>query len=322
MVLSVCGRVSLPLRAEGIEVLEIPRGRGETRSVRAALSDIRAQVLLTDRPHDLRTGAKAVLGSGVVLVHRYNLSAPSPPGDLVTRLAYRAVVRKTIFLSEGQRRAVLGAAPFFGRAGSVVIPEGIDTEVFRPRPADASCFRERHSLGNQEFLLAVGALTPEKRYDYLFHALSLVGHDVPLMVVCGAGSEESRLRELASSLALRVSFIGAIPRNDLPGAYSASTLFIHGCAVETFGLSVLEAMSCARPVIAARGGAVPEVVGDAGILVDPQSPDAMGQAISALLADRAHGRQLGVMARARAVAKFSLDAMVDAYHQALIGYIR
>lgn len=217
---------------------------------------------------------------------------------------------------------MLGAAPIFSRVGSVVIPEGIDTEAFRSDTAAASHFRVRHSLGDQPFLLAVGALTPEKRYDYLFQSLALLGPQAPLLVVCGDGEGKSRLRELVRLLDIRVVFVGAIPRAQLPGAYSACSLFVHGCAVETFGLSVLEAMSCSRPVIATRGGALPEVVGEAGILVDPQSPVSMRDAISGLLANQNRATELGTLARARAVEKFSVGSMVDSYHRTLIRYAR
>jgi len=256
----------------------------------------------------------------VRIVYRYNLSRAKVPDDVVTRLAYGLLVKETVFLTDSARRRVLAQAPFMHTAPSLVIPEGIDVAQFRPRQRDAAEFRQRYGLARDSFVLAVGALSPEKRYDFLFAALKGLGPSAPLLVICGTGMEEQRLRDLASRLDLRVRFLGQISRDELPGAYSASAALVHGCAVETFGLSVLEAMACGCPVIAVAGGALPEVVGvdgTCGVLVDPAAPLEMRDAITALLRDKPRAESMGAAARASAIARFSLEAMVSGYASAL-----
>lgn len=321
-VVATCDAVARGFREAGVRAEHLPRDVWESWRLRALLRRARAHVLMPDRPHDLRVGAKATAGGRgrARIVYRYNLSRATVPRDVITRLAYSRLVRATVFLTDSARQRVLAQAPFMRAAPSLVIPEGLDVTEFRPRPRDATEFRRRHGLGEDSFLLAVGALSPEKRYEFVFGALKGLGSSAPPLVICGTGAEEQRLRDLAASLDLRVRFLGQISRAELPGAYSASAALVHGCAVETFGLSVLEAMACGRPVIAVAGGALPEVVGvdgTRGILVDPAAPLEMRDAIAALMQDRPRAESMGAAARVSAVERFSLDAMVSGYASAL-----
>jgi glycosyltransferase involved in cell wall biosynthesis len=110
----------------------------------------------------------------------------------------------------------------------------------------------------------------------------------------------------------------------LPGAYTAATLFVHACEIETFGLSVLEAMSCGCPVIAVGGGAVPEVVGNAGVLIPVNDPDKYAADLCRLISDPSLRETLGKAALERA-GKFSLHQMQHGYAEAIeqaSGYVR
>jgi MMP alpha-(1->4)-mannosyltransferase len=102
----------------------------------------------------------------------------------------------------------------------------------------------------------------------------------------------------------------------LVGAYSAASAFVHACEIETFGLSVLEAMACGRAVVAVDGGAVPEVLGDAGVLAPVGDSLSFSVAVRQILADSQHRHSLGLRARARAQ-EFSLFEMQRAYWEAL-----
>lgn len=319
-VLTTNDEVSRRLLDEGIHVVEVTRGRGEVRRLRAILHSLGAGVLMTDRPHDLRVGALATVGTPVALVSRYNLSSHAPPHDLVTRLAYHLAVRETVFLTEAARARVLGRAPFMSRAPVSVIHEGIDLDEFQPSPPDAAAFRRTYGLADEAILLAVGALSPEKRYDFVFSALVALGAGAPPLVVCGEGAQQSSLRGQAAALGLDVRFLGLLPRSSLRGAYSASAALVHGCAVETFGLAVLEAMACGCPVASVAGGALPEVVGtdgSCGILTDPAEPLELSAAIASLLGDPDRAAAMGASARARATDRFSLAAMIGAYDRTL-----
>jgi glycosyltransferase involved in cell wall biosynthesis len=128
--------------------------------------------------------------------------------------------------------------------------------------------------------------------------------DWPLYVVGARGWKESPVFRAVQELGLerRVVFVGYAPPEELRYWYSAATLFVYPSLYEGFGLPVLEAMACGTPVITANRSALPEVAGEAAVLVDPTDASALAGAIAALAADerrRAFLARAG-LARARA----------------------
>ncbi len=273
--------LTTPLRAAGIDVTQLDLASTNlrtTRRLRAELRTFRAEVLVVDRPRDLRLGMLATIGSSVSLVSRYNSHAARPPRDLLTRLAYRLGVRHTIFLTHGMAERVLQLAPWMRRATHRVINEGICLEAFQPDAAAAAAFRARHELGDAPFVLTVGALTREKRTAMIVDALRDVPSG-PTLVLCGEGPLRDKLASQADLLDVTIRFLGQLPRAELRGAYSAASVVAHACDVETFGLSVLEAMACGAPVVGVASGGLLEVVGstdEAGLLVASDDAAAMG----------------------------------------------
>jgi glycosyltransferase involved in cell wall biosynthesis len=275
---------------------------------------MQADCLVVDRPRDLRLGALASLAYPVVLINRYNLSRGNPPGDLLSRLAYLRV-RLTIFVSETNARQALARARYLRRRPYRVIPEGVPP-AFRPDPAQAREFCGRYGLPFRAFLLAVGSLTADKRYKFLFDAVGRLGPGAPPLVICGDGPLAQQLQDCAAALQLNIRFLGLVPPELLPGAYSAAMAFVHGCEIETFGLSVLEAMACGRPIVAVDGGAVPEVLDGAGLLTPVDNVEAFAAALEALLADPRRQEHLGAVAQRRAQI-FSLPEMQRAYGESV-----
>jgi glycosyltransferase involved in cell wall biosynthesis len=301
----------------GLPASRVPTGDTGLQGARAlvhALRELRADCLMVDRPRDLRLGALASLGYRLALVNRYNLSRNTPPRDLLSRLAYLAV-RLTIFVSQTNAHRALTGAGYLRRRPHQVIPEGVGPE-FRPDSDAAEKFRATYGLASREFALAVGSLTADKRYEFLFDVMVRLGPDAPLLVVCGAGPLADQLKQRAATLHLDVRFLGLVPPELLPGAYTAASLLVHACEIETFGLSVLEAMACGRTVLAVDGGAVPEVLGDTGILSPANDPEAFSARLRELWADPQHRAALGTAARRRAQ-QFSLSDMQQAYCDAI-----
>jgi glycosyltransferase involved in cell wall biosynthesis len=314
--------VTEPLRAAGADVAQFDLSStslGTARRLRAALREFNADVVLVDRPRDLRLGALATVGTRVGLINRYNSHAALPPSDVLTRLAYRVLVRETIFLTQDMATRVLAMAPWMQRAPHRVISEGVSLDDFRPDAAAGAAFRARHSLGDAPFVLTVGALTSEKRIGMIIDAVHRLT-DAPPLVICGEGPLREELEMHAEQLEEDVRFLGRLPREELRGAYTAASVVMHACAVETFGLSVLEAMACGAPVVGVRAGGLCEVVGDtgdAGLLVPHDDASAMAHALRDVLRDAALAARLGAGARARATQRFSLETMIDAYERAL-----
>jgi glycosyltransferase involved in cell wall biosynthesis len=287
-------------------------GWREVVELRRALLEDQSQVLMTDRPRDLRIGAMALVGKRLPLVYRFNVRRDRPPTDLITRLAYRRVAA-TVFLTPEWAERTIHRAPFMGKVPYRVIWNGIDHQAFRPDPAAGLAFRVQHSLGDGPVLLASGALFPDKRYDVLIDALPLMRPDGPLLVICGTGMEEERLREQARRLDVPVRFLGFLPPPAISGAYNAATCVVHAGPVETFGRSVAEAMACARPVVAVRAGALTDVIGDAGVLVPPNDSAAFAAAVSELLRDEPGRARLGKAARERCLERFTMERSLSEY---------
>jgi len=306
-------------RELGIPALVLPTrntGVREVLELRRALRRSATTALIADRPRDLRLGAWAALGRRIGLIYRYNVSRERPPSDLVTRMAYRRVAM-TVFRTDSGARNALATAPFMRRPPHRVITGGVDTGMFIPDPAEGVRFRITAGLGDQPVLLAVGALMPEKRYSDLLHVVAGLGRRVPILI-CGSGRLEPELRVQAAQLGVDARFLGFLAGAHLRAAYNAATCVIHACMVETFGLSVGEAMACGRPVVAAAGGGVVEVIGEAGILVPPLDREEFTRRVEGLLRDPEECRRLGQAARARSVAMFSVEKMITEYETLLL----
>ena len=145
----------------------------------------------------------------------------------------------------------------------------------------------------QRIIRSYAALPASLRAEYqlvIAGRLHLLGH--PLYP-----DPRPLVREL--DLGDRIIFTGQIREQDKAPLYSGATLFVFPSLYEGFGMPVLEAMACAAPVITSRLSALPEVVGDAGALVDPYSEPAITETMGELLADPTRRAELGARARAR-----------------------
>jgi glycosyltransferase involved in cell wall biosynthesis/ubiquinone/menaquinone biosynthesis C-methylase UbiE len=161
------------------------------------------------------------------------------------------------------------------------------------------CFPERNddlirstleSLGvYQNFVLFVGSLEPRKNLKALLTAYEayVKHHAGPelLVIAGGKGWLNEEIRQSVSGLGLeeRVRFVGYVTEADLRVLYSAAKLFVYPTLYEGFGLPPLEAMACGAPVITSNTSALPEVVGDAAILIDPHNSEELGHAMQRVL---------------------------------------
>ena len=126
---------------------------------------------------------------------------------------------------------------------------------------------------------------------------------MPVLVLAGPrGWKDAPLFATIRDLDLegRLVFPGYIPQDDLPAVYSRATAFIYPSLYEGFGLPVLEAMACGTPVITSNVSSMPEVAGDAGMLVPPQDVEALAGAIQRLLGDAELRQDLSRRGMARA----------------------
>lgn len=141
------------------------------------------------------------------------------------------------------------------------------------------------------YLLFVGTLFPYKRADQAIRAFARAvarkGRTGLRLKLAGKdpGNESERLQRIAqeSGVGNRVDVLGTIPHEEMPTLYQEAGALLFPSTVETFGLPVLEAMASGTPVIASNRMSVPEVVGDAGLIVDPDDTEALADAICQIL---------------------------------------
>lgn len=141
------------------------------------------------------------------------------------------------------------------------------------------------------YVLAVGSLIPRKGYDLLIRAVGLArdrGRKLDLVIV-GTGPEAGALARLVDELRLgdRVQLFGEVPHGAVKRLYAGASFFVHSAREEAFGLVLLEAMACRKAVIAPRLGGIPEFVQHerSGLLVEPESPGALAEAMIRLSDD-------------------------------------
>lgn len=180
-----------------------------------------------------------------------------------------------------------------------VVYHGVE-ERFRPTPDPA--VPARYGLPARYFLY-LGAIHPRKNLERLLEAYAGLPKEAPPLVLAGLrGWYFERIFSAIAALGLgkRVLLPGYIADEDVPAVLSAALALVYPSLYEGFGLPALEAMACATPVIASATSSLPEVVGEAGLLVDPLSVEELRTAMARLLADDGLREELGRRGRERA----------------------
>ncbi|SHE78567.1 Glycosyltransferase involved in cell wall bisynthesis [Microbulbifer donghaiensis] len=198
-----------------------------------------------------------------------------------------------------------------------LIYNGIDTEVFRPQP-----HIERLPL---RVMTTASADQPLKGLRFLLNAMAELREQFPglELLVVGRLQEGGATEQLLSRLQLqdRVKFVSGISNQQLVEYYAQASVVVCPSLYEGFGLPAGEAMACGVPVISSDGGALPEVVGDAGIVVPAGDGKALARALQTLLTDEAQRAQLAEKGRARILQQFSwrlaASRLVDYYRRIL-----
>lgn len=152
--------------------------------------------------------------------------------------------------------------------------------------------RARYSLPPNPYIFSVGTVQPRKNYARLVQALAALGPqhaDVHLVIAGGRGWLDAPIYQTVRDLGMgeRVHFTGFVRDEDLPVLYSDAVCLAYPSLYEGIGLPVLEAMACATPVVTSTISSLPEVAGDAALLIDPYDVEALAGALRRLLDDSA-----------------------------------
>ncbi|OGN92072.1 MAG: hypothetical protein A2Z75_07875 [Chloroflexi bacterium RBG_13_50_10] len=193
-----------------------------------------------------------------------------------------------------------------------VVYNGIDTEIYS--------MNEKANQNRDGLIMVANTDDRKKGVLYLLQALHLLREDgVKLTIVDDAARHSSYIEDVGplpsygSKLVRKlnldgmVNFTGRLTREELAQHYSAAQIAVVPSLYEGFGIPAAEAMACGTPVIATTGGALPEVVGDAGILVPPANADALAAAIRRLLNDKQAQRQMSEAGKKRVREKFNWE---------------
>ncbi len=179
------------------------------------------------------------------------------------------------------------------------VPNGV-SERFQPvtDPAALAAFRERHGLGSGPVVAYLGTLQPRKNVELLAAAFGRVAAAMPGVELVLAGRIRPGYRPNLPRAHVRL--IGPLADAELPLFYSTASVLVNVSLYEGFGLTFVEAMACGCPVIGLRRSAVPEVTGDAALLLDEPSEDALAKALVTMLSDPATAASHRALGRLRA----------------------
>ena len=306
-------------RVRGAALLVAPLyALGAWRAVRRALREpwdvVHAHWLLPNGPLARGAAARTTFGVGI---HGSDVF-------LAERRAARGTVRRTLAACD----FLTGCSPeLVGRVCALgfptdearVIPYGVDVDAYRPDPARRSLWRQRLGVpAEAPLLLGLGRMATKKGFQVLLPELAALLAAVPDLhvVLAGDGDLLPRFRAEAAPLHGRVHFPGAVLRDTLPDLFRAADAFVlpavHDPRGNVDGLPnvILEAMASALPVVATRVSGIPELVRDGvnGLLVQPDAPVALANAIERLLQKPELAAAFGRRARATVAEAFDNDA--------------
>ncbi len=242
------------------------------------------------------------------------------------RTAYESA-SAVVAVSTGMRADILAAYPAIEPSRVQVIPNGIDTELYRPVPERDVL--ERFGLRlDQPIVLFVGRITRQKGVAHLVAAAKDFAPGVQLALCAGSPDTPELADEITAGVAeLQAGRDGVVwiqqmlPRPELLQLLTAADVFICPSIYEPQGIVNLEAMACETAVVASRVGGIPDVVveGETGLLVDlgeiatdpREFETGLAQAVNSLIGDPARIRAMGLAGRARAVGEYGWAAIAE-----------
>lgn len=211
----------------------------------------------------------------------------------------------------------------------IELPNGVDTDRFKPG-IDCNEIRSNYKLDDKKVVLFVGALDKahlHRRVDILIQAFSKIDNQKTVLIIVGEGGLKQYFQNLARDSGIwdKVIFTGRILNEDLPRYYALCDLLVlPSTRVEIFGLVLVEAMACGRPVIASNLPGVRTVVDNSknGFLVNPGDIDELASKIQYLLEHKDLREEFGKEGRKKVEAKYSwsqIGRQLETTYQAVLG---
>jgi glycosyltransferase involved in cell wall biosynthesis len=298
----------------GIEPLELPaRSQVLRMALRVPRLLRRLRPALAHFQHALPAACPC---PAVVTVHDLSFERDPSLMDRRDRLIFRTVVPRSvrravrvIAVSERTKRDLL---ELYGipEQKIVVVPNGVDPAFTPNGPRPES----------DAYALFVGALQPRKNAATAIEALALLGDPALRLVVVGPdkGGRAEAVRVVARhGLDKRVDFRGHVPQEELAALYRGAACLVFPSRYEGFGLPVLEAMASGTPVVTTTAGALPEVAGEAAIMLEDPTPVALAGGIERAIADQERLRTAGLERARRFTWAETARRTLDVYRELL-----
>jgi glycosyltransferase involved in cell wall biosynthesis len=299
----------------GIPIHRLSIDRRRIRSLRALsrlIETIAPQVIVTHSSTDswLVSVATTMMRAASTVVRMRHVSTPVRPGAL-NRWLYGRVPARVISTGESLRReliASLGLDP----AHVVSIPTGVDLDRFRH--GDQTVARQKLGLANGTMVGIVATLRSWKGHRFLLAAMTDPALANARLVIVGDGPQTEALQKEVTKLGLggRVTFAG---RQDdvVPWMRALDVFALPSTSNEGVPQALMQAMACAVPVVTTSVGAIPELVSDGktGLIVRPESANALAAALARILGDRDLASRLSEAGRRHVEENYTARAMLD-----------
>ncbi len=203
------------------------------------------------------------------------------------------------------------------RFGGEYVPNGKDISLFDPDRHDAADLKERYGLSGYRVLMFPGAPRPYKGVEDVLMALEQLNQPDLRLVIVGGSPYDDYDRQLEHQWGRWLIKLPKMPYDRMPEVIAAADAIVvpqrdTPAAQAQFPLKLTDGMAMAKPVLATRVGDIPEILGNTGYLVEPDSPQAMAIGIQALFSDLETAQAQGLRARKKCVADYSIEAMAEA----------
>lgn len=305
----------------GIPARQLALARTGAREVLSLLTVARAskaEVVIVDKPRDLRLAAWMTMVRPLRIVIRYNRVGQRRPSRFVDRwTAGRATA--ALYQNDYIHAKALAELPILGELQSFVIPNGYDAGEIVAGAAAPAAWRVDHGIAPGDFVvLSAGFAESEKRFDLAVDAVAMLASRgvEATFVFCGDGPCRVSLEARARERGAKAKWLGTQSPRDTLTAIAAADVLVHPSPVEIFGNVMAEAMALSTPIVAMRAGGNMEMLGEDGstaVLLSEESPEAFADAIAELHAHPEQRRALAAAARERLVTIFPLSRMIDGY---------
>lgn len=267
--------------------------------------------------------AKRKYGNKLVLTIWENIPFQDEKRNVFQKISREVINNTDIFLPVTHRSKDMLLVEGVPEEKIVVIPQPVDLEKFKPQEKNKKFLAELGCIEGQPVILFVGRLHRTKGVEFLLYALKRLIQDKevgvsPKILLVGTGERKRAIEELIERLNIsrNVIMCGGVPHQELVGYYTAADIFVLPSIPseewqEQFGMVLVEAMACGKPIISTQSGSIFDVVGDSGVLVQPADFYSLYQALKQFILTPRLMEHYGAEARKRAENLFNPNIIAE-----------